>query len=94
MGNKNIGFHRPQTCAIRPEINKGDQPKIPSVIEHLEKQGFEELYTQRLIEGNISRLKLSKLRPHRLGLSRLGLSWSEAGVGGGGQRNYILLHES
>ena len=40
------------------------------------KQGFKEVYSQRLKEGNIVRLKLSKLRPHRLRLSR-----SEAGVG-------------
>ena len=33
------------------------------------KQGFEELYTQRLIEGKIFRLKLSRLRSHRLTLS-------------------------
>ena len=46
----------------------------------ISKQGFEEGYTQRLIEGNIStrfsrlkphRLRLSKLRPHGLRLSRL-----------------------
>ena len=35
------------------------------------KQGFEELYTQRLKEGNIFRLKLSSLRLHMLRLSRL-----------------------
>ena len=32
------------------------------------KQGFIEGYSQRLIEGNIDRLKLSRLRPHRLRL--------------------------
>ena len=35
------------------------------------KQGFEELYTQRLIEENIVKQKLSRLRPHRLRLSWL-----------------------
>ena len=41
------------------------------------KQGLVQDYSQRLIEGNIykqklSRLKLSRLRPHRARLSRLG----------------------
>ena len=37
-----------------------------------DKQGFEELNTQRLIEGN--KLKLSKLKPHWLRLPGLRLS--------------------
>ena len=41
------------------------------------KQGLVQDYSQRLIEGNIykqklSRLKLSRLKPHRARLSRLG----------------------
>ena len=48
------------------------------------KQGFEEGFTQRLIEGNIS-----KLRPRRLRLYRLKLYRSEAGVGGRGQGEII-----
>ena len=35
------------------------------------KQGFVELYTQRLIEGNIYRLKLFRLKLSRLKLSSL-----------------------
>ena len=69
------------------------------------KQGFIEGYSQRLIDRNIvmqklSRLKLSRLRPHKLKLSRLRphrarlyrlkLYGSEAGS----QRNYILVYES
>ena len=46
------------------------------------KQGFVELYTQRLIEGNIVRQKLSRpklyrLRPHRLRLYGTGRGSSE-----------------
>ena len=35
------------------------------------KQGFVELYNQRLKEGNIVRQKLSRLKPHRPRVSRL-----------------------
>ena len=38
------------------------------------KQGFVELYTQQVIKGNISRLKLSRLRPYMLRPNRLKLS--------------------
>ena len=46
------------------------------------KQGLVQDYSQRLIEGNIykqklSRLKLSRLKPHRARLSRLG-PWAKA----------------
>ena len=42
-----------------------------SSIEAIIEQGFVELYTQRLIEGNIVRQKLTRLRPHRQKLHRL-----------------------
>ena len=38
------------------------------------KQGFVELYTQLVIKGNISRQKLSRLRPYMLRPNRLKLS--------------------
>ena len=47
------------------------------------KQGFVELYTQRLIEGNIVKLKLSKLRPHSLKL------YGYESRGGGGSNEII-----
>ena len=40
-----------------------------------QKQGFVELYTQRLIEGNIVRQKLSRLKLYRLRPHRLRLWW-------------------
>ena len=73
------------------------------------KQVLAQDYTQRLIEGNIVRLKLSRLRSHGLRLTRLRLyrlkfmrlkpigsgtrGWRSGG-GMGVQRNYILLYES
>ena len=61
------------------------------------KQGFEEGYSQRLIEGNIFRLKLSRLRPHRLRLSSLrshGLRLSEFEAMGGGVGYKEIIYPS
>ena len=71
------------------------------------KQGFVELYTQRLIEGNIVRQKLSRLRPHRQKLHRLRphrltshrlglhrLSGSDWGGGGGGRGSSEIIYSS
>ena len=65
------------------------------------KQVLAQDYTQRLIEGNIyrqklSRLKLSRLRPMcqgSIGSHSMGLRLGVGGVGGV-QRNYILLYKS
>ena len=64
------------------------------------KQGFVEPYTQRLIEGNIVKLKLFRLRPHRLRLSwlrphmltshRLRLHRLFGSEAGGGRSNEII----
>ena len=48
-------------------------PKVIFILNRnfKDKQGFVELYTQRIKEGNIVRQKLSRLRPHRQKLHRL-----------------------
>ena len=54
------------------------------------KQGFVELYTQRLIEGNIVKLKLSRLRSGmaKVSDSRGGSSYKDLGLSLGGGSSY------
>ena len=62
----------PHSFSRHNHKENGRGVSAPPTGGYFSKQGFVELYTQRVIEGNIVRLKLSRQRPHRLRHSRLG----------------------